>query len=168
LFLHPAVADGFPFDPVPPPGPSHDALAALVERLAADSARLRGLACLRGGGPWTTRLLVSDELEVKLVGWGARQATRAHDHAGATSAWAVLDGELVEDRFAVPAWRGSRVRTRLAPGRTSVLGPGRVHVLANPGAGAALSVHAASPPRLAARFHFADAASFLAEAAPWS
>jgi hypothetical protein len=94
---------------------------------------------------WYARLALTDDVEVWLLGWTPKQATRPHDHGGASGAFVVVDGMLTE------SYRDGPVRSRrtlLTAGRGSAFGPERVHLVANPGPGNATSVHAYSPPLL--------------------
>jgi quercetin dioxygenase-like cupin family protein len=141
-----------------PPG----TLVEVAARLAGAGERLRAL----DRDPRGVRLLAGANVEARLVGWEVGRTTRAHDHGGALAAWAVVDGELVEDQFDAPVWLSGPRRRRVAAGTAVALPPGQVHVLANPGPRRALGVHVVSPPRRA-RLHPVGAASLLAEAVPW-
>jgi hypothetical protein len=111
-------------------------------------------------------LLRTPAVEVRIVRWAEREGTRAHDHGGAGSALAVVEGELVEDRFEPPLWRASAHRRRLRTGTVVTLPADATHVLANPGPGAATSIHVVSPPSLPPRDRSVGAATFLAELCP--
>jgi hypothetical protein len=157
--ITPAVLPGA--DPLP------GQLADLVAGIAADPGRWRPLVQPDRPGGWWVPLPRTAGIEVALVGWAPGQATTAHDHGGAAGAWAVLEGELVEDHFHDLSWSARPRRTRVGPGRTVESGPDHVHVVANPGPGWALTIQAHTPHRRAARLPLVGAASILAEAAPW-
>ena len=126
-------------------------LAAVTERFAAAAERWRPTARqdpLRGR---RTRLLRTDSVEVWLLGWAPGQSLGAHDHGGATGAFTVVEGILVEECLDPTIWTTGR-RTTFPAGSRSAFGPEHVHVLGNRGTGPASSVHASSPPGLPARF----------------
>jgi predicted metal-dependent enzyme (double-stranded beta helix superfamily) len=96
---------------------------------------------------WHLPLALTEEVEVWLLTWTPWQGTGQHDHGGAVGAYAVLHGELTE------TWTDRRGRTRrtLRPaGSSTSYGRDRVHSVQNRGALEAISVHAYTPPRLAA------------------
>jgi len=118
-------------------------LAELIVHGAPEALRL--LARHDLDRRWYGRLALTEEVEVWLLGWTAAQATRPHDHGGASGAFMVLDGRLTE------SYRDGPVRSRrrsLGAGGRSAFGPERVHLVANPGPGNATSVHVYSPPLL--------------------
>jgi quercetin dioxygenase-like cupin family protein len=177
--------------PAGQPAPGVEWLAALAAALAVTTGRWRdldgwpGVVAPRPGdrgepgrgepaGGWAdgwadgdgTCLLRTEAVEVRLVRWAAGQGTRGHDHGGARSALAVVEGELVEDRFEPPLWQASPRRGRLHAGAVATLPADHAHVLANPGPRAAASIHVVSPPSLPARARSIGAASILAELLP--
>jgi hypothetical protein len=118
-------------------------LVELITRGAPDA--LRSIARHDPVHRWYTRLALTDEVEVWLLGWTPVQGTRPHDHGGASGAFTVLDGALAETH------RDGPVRSRrvlLPAGGRSAFGPERVHLVHNPGPGDATSVHAYSRPLL--------------------
>ena len=162
---------GVPPRPDPPVGAEWlAALAAAVAEAARlwdwdwsrrdGEARADGWADGRGA-----RLLRTPAVEVRIVRWAEGEGTRAHDHGGAGSALAVVEGELVEDRFEPPLWKAAACRRRLRAGTVVTLPADTTHVLANPGPGAATSVHVVSP-SLQPRYRSVGAATFLAELCP--
>ena len=120
-------------------------LAGLAARLAATSDLWRPLVRHDPAARWYERLLLTDDLEVWLIGWAPGQGTPAHDHGEAAGAMAVAEGSLLEEVYE---------RTLPAPARTAVhrLGatlafpPDHVHRVRNVAAVNATSVHAYSPP----------------------
>jgi len=147
--------------------PATAELAALVSGIAADGGWRRLLPGAERAAGWTLPLLRGAGVEVALVSWAPGQATRAHDHGGALGAWVVLDGELVEDHFDDLSWHARPRRTRVAPGVAVESGAERVHVVANPGPGPALTLQASTGGSRPARLPLVGAASIIAEAAPW-
>jgi predicted metal-dependent enzyme (double-stranded beta helix superfamily) len=94
---------------------------------------------------WYRHLALTEHVEVWLLTWTPGQATRPHDHGGASGSYTVLDGVLTE------TWRdgpGPTHRAVRPHGTGSAFGPDRVHVVANQGSRNATSVHAYSPPLL--------------------
>lgn len=170
MFVHPAVdvrvADLHPglatlTRPAGPPDAA--ALAELAGRVAAAASLWRSATRTTDGPPWATRLLATDTVEVSLLGWAAGQGTRAHDHGGAVTALWVVEGELVEDSYTEPVWAPARMRRRLPAGSGATFPPGHVHVIANPGPGAAVAIQAASPPGRPLRHRAAGAVSLFAD-----
>ena len=135
-----------PLDPLLPPnvepiGPA--GLRVLVEGLAESPAL------------WTSRvrhdsdarvfeLLWHDtRVDVWLICWsGADHDTGFHDHDVSSGAFAVVRGELVEERLTV----GAPVRRRLRRGRSLSFPPSHVHRVQGVGTIPAVSIHAYSPP----------------------
>ena len=121
-------------------------LARLTRLLAADAApALRAEAVHDPVERWYLRLALTEHVEVWLLTWTPGQATRPHDHGGASGSYTVLDGVLTE------SWRdgpGATHRAVRPHGTGSAFGPDRVHVVANRGSRNATSVHAYSPPLL--------------------
>lgn len=127
-------------------------LAEVVRHLAGAAERWRPIARPVGrspGEPARTRLLWAPAVEVWLVEWAPGQATPAHDHGGAATAFSVLHGALAEECLDVTIWTTCRRTTWRAPS-TAAFGPGHVHLLGNAGSGPAASVHARSPASRAA------------------
>lgn len=126
-------------------------LTAVLVEIAGET--LRGVAEHHAEHRWWTRLALTEEVEVWLLGWSDRQGTRLHGHGGAAGAYTVLDGALAENFRDGP---GPLRRGTVAAGAASAFGPDRVHVVANPGPGNATSVHAYSPPLLPLNYLSAD------------
>ena len=123
-------------------------LARLTRRFATRAAEeLYLTARFDRADRWHLRLALTEEVEVWLLTWTPWQGTEQHDHGGAIGAYAVLHGELTE------TWSDRRGRTRrtIRPaGSSASFGADRVHSVQNRGTLEAISVHAYSPPRLAA------------------
>jgi hypothetical protein len=155
VYLHPTLAR-VDLSPVRPEllgrSPLAPAALARVAGRLVDAAELwRPVVRHDPGEPGYVRLLRTGGVEVWLLGWWPGQHVRAHDHGGASGAFAVVDGLLVEDCLDHTIWTTSR-RTGFRAGARTAFGPGHVHVLGNPGPGVATSVHASSPPGLPLRF----------------
>jgi predicted metal-dependent enzyme (double-stranded beta helix superfamily) len=123
-------------------------LARLTRRFATRAAEELHLAArFDPAERWHLPLALTEEVEVWLLTWTPRQGTGRHDHGGAAGAYTVLHGELTE------IWtdRGGRTRRTVRPaGSSTSYGADRVHSVQNRGTMEAISVHAYSPPRLAA------------------
>ena len=93
---------------------------------------------------WYNLLRSDDTVDVWLITWATEQFAELHDHGESLGALTVVRGSLTEDRW-VPGNRALAGR-RLTAGRSVGFGRGYVHEVSNPGAHAAVSVHAYSPP----------------------
>jgi hypothetical protein len=155
LRLPPGVLDAGPLPPA--------RLAEVARQLAAAAGRWRPLAGPGADRPARARLLMTPHVEVWLLGWAPGQVTRAHDHGGAATALAVVDGVLMEECLDPTIWTTCRRTTWRAPS-TAAFEPGHVHLLGNPGSRPALGVHAQSPPRRPAPHASLGAGTM----APWS
>ena len=89
-------------------------------------------------------LLWRDErVEVWLICWnGEDHDTGLHDHDISSGAFAVVSGELVEERLTI----GRTIRRRLRRGQSLAFPPSHVHRVHGVGAAPAVSIHAYSPP----------------------
>lgn len=144
------------------PDPHHTVpageLAGLTARLAATPGLWRSLVRHDPAERWYERLLLTDHLEIWLIGWAPGQGTPPHDHGDAAGAMAVAEGSLLEEVFE---------RTSLAPARTAVHRPGatlafpsdHVHRVRNVAAVNATSIHAYSPPERPMRLYRLPAAA---------
>ena len=118
-------------------------LRELVNSLAARpelwSARVRHDADAR-----VFELLWLDErVEVWLICWtGEGHDTGFHDHDISNGAFAVAQGELVEERLAI----GDTIRRRLWSGQSVSFGTSHVHRVHGVAGGESVSLHAYSPP----------------------
>lgn len=147
-YAHPSVAAAGPLAGVLAPRPrwSPADLRRLTRLFVTHAAgELHRAARFDPVSRWYLRLALTDQVEVWLLTWTPGQATRPHDHGGASGAYTVLDGQLTE------TWRDGPVRSRRATrrhGRGSAFGPDRVHTVRSTGGLDAISVHAYSPPLL--------------------
>lgn len=124
-------------------------LRALTRQVSTDLVTaLLVTARYRSDQRWWSRLALTGGVELWLLSWLPGQATRPHDHGGASGSFTVVRGRLSET-FRYP--RGSVQRGERATGETVAFGAGRAHVVANTGIEAALSVHAYSPPQVPTR-----------------
>jgi predicted metal-dependent enzyme (double-stranded beta helix superfamily) len=135
-----------------------DELVALAGRLAATPAIWRSLVRHDPAERWYERLLVTDHLEVWLIGWTPGQGTPLHDHGDAAGAMAVAEGALLEEVYGNP---GPELRRTVAhrPGAALAFPPDHIHRVRNPGAVNATSVHAYSPPDRPMRVYSVRAAA---------
>jgi hypothetical protein len=126
-----------------------DELRGLTNAVAT-SFRSPLLGILRFASPqrWWARLALTDEVELWLLSWLPGQATKPHDHGGASGAFTVLLGELAET-YRYPS---GPIRNRLyTTGSALGFGAGRAHQVENLGSRRAASVHAYSPPLVPTR-----------------
>jgi len=124
-------------------------LRSLTREVAGELATtLLVTARYRSDQRWWARLALTGGVELWLLSWLPGQATRPHDHGGASGSFTVLRGTLSET-FRYP--RGTVQRGERQTGETIAFGAGRAHVVANTGIEAALSVHAYSPPLMPTR-----------------
>jgi len=124
--------------------PDVGALARVVEGVAS---RRRWEAQVRAdtGERWRHLLYRGAELEVWLLGWGSRSVLELHDHGGASGAYAVVEGAVVEtwtNRASsdMLRWRKS------TPGTVRTMGPDVIHEMHGAASGQSLTLHCYSPP----------------------
>jgi predicted metal-dependent enzyme (double-stranded beta helix superfamily) len=101
---------------------------------------------------WYESLVLSDALELWLIGWAPGQATPTHDHGGASGALTVAAGCLVETVHADSSLASPQRITRLQGSRAH-FAPHHIHRVANEGAVNATSIHAYSPAGLEMRIY---------------
>jgi hypothetical protein len=121
-----------------------------VTTAVATELRAPLLGILRFASPnrWWTRLALTEEVELWLLSWLPGQATRPHDHGGASGAFTVLTGELAET-YRYPS---GPIRNQLHTNGSALgFGSGRAHQVQNLGLARAASVHAYSPPLVPTR-----------------
>jgi predicted metal-dependent enzyme (double-stranded beta helix superfamily) len=105
---------------------------------------------------WYEALVVSDALELWLIGWAPGQATSTHDHGGAAGALTVAAGALIETVHADSSLSDPHRITRVQGSRAH-FAPHHIHRVANEGAVNATSIHAYSPSGLEMRIYDGDA-----------
>lgn len=93
---------------------------------------------------WYERLLLTDAVEVWLIGWSAGQSTSVHDHGGAAGALIVIEGVLGEDEFSQTLQLTHR--SLHSAGASAGFAETHVHRVFNPTMQNATSIHAYSPP----------------------
>jgi len=137
-------------------------LARITTRLAPLTA-WRELARHDPARRWYERVVLTDAIEVWLIGWTPGQFTPPHDHGGAHGSFAVIEGELVEDVYDGPSLARPRRVVHLS-GSAVGFDAGHVHRVANEGQVNATSIHAYSPPGLPMRCHAATVTDLLERA----
>ena len=125
-----------------PVGP--DQLIDLTAALASHPRLWRRLVRHDPETRWYERLLLTDAVEVWLIGWAAGQSTSVHEHGGAAGALTVVEGALEEEEFD-PELRLLR-RGRHRAGTSAGFAPAHVHRIFNHSPSNATSLHAYSPP----------------------
>jgi predicted metal-dependent enzyme (double-stranded beta helix superfamily) len=120
-------------------------LAALAQA-AATGHDWAGLVQYGQDERWYHRLEQGDNYEVWLLSWLPGQRTGFHDHCGSAGAFAVLHGELREYTTAGGRETGRPTRADFGVGQARSFGPAHVHEVVNRCTGAAVSIHAYSPP----------------------
>ncbi|MGB6454617.1 MAG: rhodanese-like domain-containing protein [Streptosporangiaceae bacterium] len=99
---------------------------------------------------WYLPLHQSGSWDIWLLAWERGQDTDWHDHGGSAGAFAVAEGNLIE-QYRTPA--GHLRHRRLAPGQSVAFGPGHVHDVGHADNGSAISIHAYSPPLAAMTYY---------------
>lgn len=149
--------------PALPPDSTHVPPVSLetLADIAAGLGRARDLwaslldvgSSARGG----IRLVATDAYEAWLLAWPPGSSVDPHDHGESHGAFAVVDGELIEVR-----WAGSARHSRWVGARELVtFGVGIVHDVVATGRDPALSIHVYSPPLVEMRFFSDDARRVL-------
>jgi predicted metal-dependent enzyme (double-stranded beta helix superfamily) len=124
-------------------------LATVVTRVADSQMEWLTRVRLNPSGRWYEQIHLDDSHEVWLISWLPGQETGFHDHGGASGAFTVALGTLVENR--VSAAR-QVVSKPLGAGGVRSFGPRYIHNVRNGAAASiAISVHAYSPPLTAMR-----------------
>lgn len=143
--MHPALR-AFSLD-LPDPRTTVPAgeLAGLAARVAAAPELWRPLVRHDPAERWYERLLLTDHLEVWLIGWTPGQGTPPHDHGDAAGAMAVAEGALLEEVYERATVELSRAAVH-RPGAALAFPADHVHRVRNVGTVNATSVHVYSPP----------------------
>ncbi|MDH6575334.1 cysteine dioxygenase family protein [Kitasatospora sp. MAP5-34] len=123
---------------------SPNALRKIVQDVADQPDEWLPRVRLASGERWYERLRLADDHEVWLISWLPGQSTGFHDHGGSRGAFLVALGELEELSLAGPA-QGLLMR-RVGSGTARAFGPDYLHDVRNTTAGAAVTIHAYSPP----------------------
>jgi predicted metal-dependent enzyme (double-stranded beta helix superfamily) len=118
-------------------------LAEIVRRVAASQADWITRVRLNPAGRWYEQIHLDQSHEVWVISWLPGQETGFHDHGGASGAFNVVWGSLLESRVNDAAVQAKPV----GAGSTRSFGPRYIHNVRNAAkATVAVSVHAYSPP----------------------
>jgi predicted metal-dependent enzyme (double-stranded beta helix superfamily) len=123
---------------------SDDELAALCRSVALRPHLWKPVVRHNPSQRWYERLMLTDSVEMWLIGWWPGQSTPLHDHGGAAGALVVLEGALTETVPDAPPHAWSR-------GTARRFAPSHIHRIENAGHQLATSVHVYSPPLLPMR-----------------
>ncbi len=119
-------------------------LAGIVDSIASRPAGWQPLVVDATDERAARLLLRDDEVEVWVISWGPAHDTGLHDHGASAAAFAVVEGELVEQRLGPD---GPRSRHLTPDAAASTVPAGVLHRVHNSPAGTrAASIHAYSPP----------------------
>jgi predicted metal-dependent enzyme (double-stranded beta helix superfamily) len=129
-----------------------DELLDLTVQIAGQTQLWRPLIRYTSESRWYEALVLSDALELWLIGWTPGQGTPIHDHGGAAGALTMATGRLVETVHADPSLTRP-LRIIHAQGAGAGFAPHHIHGVANEGAVNAASVHAYSPAGLEMRVY---------------
>jgi hypothetical protein len=122
-------------------------LAEVVRQVAGSPAEWLTRVRLNPAGRWYEQLHIDDNHEVWLISWLPGQETGYHDHGGASGAFTVVLGTLMESRIAGGSATGQVLAKPIRAGATRSFGPRYIHNVRNSAASSvAVSVHAYSPP----------------------
>src|SRR5262249_43372665 len=129
---------------LPIPARSLDApeLEALVNELAVQPERWRGLVSFSDEERHFVSLYRDDHVDVWLLCWTPVNDTGWHDHDISSGAVRVVDGALIESS---PRIGGEAVSRTVPAGQSFSFGPDHIHRLAGLGE-RSVSLHAYSPP----------------------
>src|SRR5271169_3528357 len=97
-------------------------LATVVERLADRQTEWLTRVRLNPAGRWYEQIHLDDSHEIWLISWLPGQETGFHDHGGASGAFTVALGTLLESRPAGGSGRHPLVRSPLHPQRAQRVG----------------------------------------------
>ncbi|MBP2476973.1 putative metal-dependent enzyme (double-stranded beta helix superfamily) [Crossiella equi] len=116
--------------------------ARIAIEVAADRSRWAHLLRYDPTERYTALLEKHGDQEIWIMSWLPGQRTELHDHGGATGAYTIVTGTLVE-RVARVADNGRPVELvhALKEGQTRVFGPNYVHEVVNEGPDPAVSIH---------------------------
>ena len=120
-------------------------LATVVQRVADRQTEWLSRVRLNPVGRWYEQIHLDDSHEIWLISWLPGQETGFHDHGGASGAFTVALGTLLESR---PVTSPSQVVSKpVGAGSVRSFGPRYIHNVRNASAASvAVSVHAYSPP----------------------
>jgi predicted metal-dependent enzyme (double-stranded beta helix superfamily) len=122
-------------------------LATVVQRVADRQAEWLTRVRLNPAGRWYEQIHLDDSHEVWLISWLPGQETGFHDHGGASGAFTVALGTLLESRPAGGTGSSEVLAKPVGAGGVRSFGPRYIHNVRNASAASvAVSVHAYSPP----------------------
>ena len=122
-------------------------LATVVQRVADRQAEWLSHVRLNPAGRWYEQIDLDDSHEVWLISWLPGQETGFHDHGGASGAFTVALGTLLESRPAAVTGSSQVLSKPVGAGGVRSFGPRYIHNVRNASAASvAVSVHAYSPP----------------------
>lgn len=122
-------------------------LATVVQRVADHQAEWLDRVRLNPAGRWYEQIHLDESHEVWLISWLPGQETGFHDHGGASGAFTVVLGTLLESRPSHLTGSGQVLSKPLGAGGVRSFGPRYIHNVRNASAASlAVSVHAYSPP----------------------
>lgn len=145
-------------------------LREIVERYAADVRDGQYVARFDSEHRWHVRIHQDDDVDVWLISWTTEQGTELHDHGGSAGAFTVVDGALNEYIWSGPTQdEPGRLLDHLRHrGETIAFGPHYVHDVCNHLEGAAVSVHAYSPPIRLMRYYDTSEGNLLTWSSTWT
>ncbi len=121
-------------------------------RRVAREGRWQPLVRPTFGERWHVLLHRSTELEVWLLGWGEERGVEMHDHGGASGAYVVVEGTLVETSRQQHG-AGPLKRQVLRPGDSQVVPADTVHDVRSVSTNQAVSIHCYSPVLFSMNFY---------------
>jgi hypothetical protein len=122
-------------------------LATVVQRVADHQLEWLSQVRLNPAGRWYEQIHLDDSHEVWLISWLPDQETGFHDHGGASGAFTVVLGTLLEIRPAGGIGSSHVASKPVGAGSVRSFGPRYIHNVRNASAASvAVSVHAYSPP----------------------
>lgn len=119
-------------------------LATLVLAVASRPHFFEDLVVDDPDSRWWMLLHEAENFDLRVLSWERDQETDWHDHGGASGAYAVTSGALVE-RFR-DVDNVSLVSRRIGVGQFATFGPSHIHDVVHGDGAPAISIHAYSPP----------------------
>jgi hypothetical protein len=135
-------------------------LATLVLAVASRSHLFEDLVVDDPDSRWWMLLHAGDNFDLRVLSWERDQETDWHDHGGASGAYTVTSGTLVE-RFR-GADNVSLVTRHVGVGQFATFGASHVHDVVHGDGAPAVSIHAYSPPLTGLTFYDRTSHGFVA------